>query len=138
MKHAGSDALDQLEPILEEIRRIDGVREKKRGSFSCRSVGFLHFHEDPAGFFADLKVGDDYVRLPINTKSQTQNLPAPRRSGRQFLEERSVVRRLVDRRSAAALGTGSGPARCRYFMSLPQCGQLTSSYFTMRPQYGHL
>jgi hypothetical protein len=73
MKHAGPDALDQLEPILEEIRRLEGVREKKRGSFSCRSVGFLHFHEDPAGFFADLKVGDDYVRLPINSKSQTQN-----------------------------------------------------------------
>jgi len=72
LKHAGPDALDQLEPILEEIRRIEGVREKKRGSFSCRSIGFLHFHEDPAGFFADLKVGDDYVRLPINSKSQTQ------------------------------------------------------------------
>jgi len=23
-------------------------------------------------FFADLKVGDDYVRLPINSKTQTQ------------------------------------------------------------------
>ena len=72
MKHARPGALDQLEPILEEIRRLEGVREKKRGSFSCRSVGFLHFHEDPAGFFADLKVGDDYLRLPINSKAQTR------------------------------------------------------------------
>ena len=72
MKHAGPDALDQLEPILEEIRRLDGLKEKKRGSFYCRSSGFLHFHEDPAGFFADLKVGDDYERLPINSKTQTQ------------------------------------------------------------------
>ena len=72
MKHAGPEALDQLEPILEEIRRLDGIREKKRGSFTCRSGGFLHFHEDPAGFFADLKVGDDYVRLPVNSKTQTQ------------------------------------------------------------------
>jgi hypothetical protein len=72
MKHAGPEALDQLEPILEEIRRLDGLKEKKRGSFYCRSSGFLHFHEDPAGFFADLKVGDDYVRLPINSKTQTK------------------------------------------------------------------
>ena len=72
MKHAGPDALDQLEPILEEIRRFDGLREKKRGAFYCRSSGFLHFHEDPAGFFADLKVGDDYQRFPINSKTQTQ------------------------------------------------------------------
>ena len=33
MKHAGPEALDQLEPILEEIRRLDGLKEKKRGSF---------------------------------------------------------------------------------------------------------
>jgi len=72
MKHAGPDALDQLEPILVEIRRLDGLKEKKRGAFYCGGAGFLHFHEDPAGFFADLKVGDDYVRLPINSKTQTQ------------------------------------------------------------------
>jgi hypothetical protein len=72
MKHAGPDALDQLEPILEEIRRLGGLKEKKRGAFYSRLGGFLHFHEDPAGFFADLKVGDDYVRLPINSKTQTQ------------------------------------------------------------------
>jgi hypothetical protein len=72
MKHAGPDALDQLEPVLEEIRKLDGLREKKRGAFYCGSIGFLHFHEDPAGFFADLKVRDDYVRFPINSKTQTQ------------------------------------------------------------------
>jgi hypothetical protein len=72
MKHAGPEALDQLEPILEEIRRLGGLKEKKRGSFQYRSGGFLHFHEDPAGFFADLKVGDDYERFPINSKTQTQ------------------------------------------------------------------
>jgi hypothetical protein len=73
MKHAGPDALDQLEPILEEIRRLDGLKEKKRGSFYRGSSGFLHFHEDPAGFFADLKVdGNDYLRCPINSNTQTR------------------------------------------------------------------
>jgi hypothetical protein len=72
MKHAGPGALDQLEPILVEVRRLDGLKQKKRGSFYSRSGGFLHFHEDPAGFFADLKIGDDYVRFPINSKTQTQ------------------------------------------------------------------
>jgi hypothetical protein len=72
MKHAGPDALDKLEPILEEIRRLDGLKEKKRGAFYRGSSGFLHFHEDPAGFFADLKTGDDYERFPISSKTQTQ------------------------------------------------------------------
>jgi hypothetical protein len=74
MKHAGAEALDQLESILQEIRQLGGLKEKKRGAFYCRSSGFLHFHEDPAGFFADLKIGDDYERFPINSKTQTQAL----------------------------------------------------------------
>jgi hypothetical protein len=72
MKHAGPDALDQLEPILAEIRKLDGLKEKKRGAFYHRSSGFLHFHEDPAGMFADLKTGDDYERFPVNSRTQTQ------------------------------------------------------------------
>jgi hypothetical protein len=72
MKHAGPDALDQLEPMLEQIRRLDGLKEKKRGSFYCGSVWFVHFHEDPAGFFADLTTGAGSERFPINTRSQTQ------------------------------------------------------------------
>jgi hypothetical protein len=72
MKHAGSDALDRLKPILDEIRRLGGLKEKKRGAFYRGSIGFLHFHEDPAGFFADLKIGGDFVRFPINSKPQTQ------------------------------------------------------------------
>ena len=72
MKHAGPQALDQLEPILAEIRRLEGLREKKRGAFYRGSSGFLHFHEDPAGFFADLKTGGDFVRFPINSTPETQ------------------------------------------------------------------
>ena len=72
MKHAGPDALDQLEPILKQIRQLDGLKEKKRGAFYCGSSGFLHFHEDPAGFFADLKIEGDFQRFPINSAAQTQ------------------------------------------------------------------
>ena len=31
MKHATSVALDQLEPLLAQIRTLDGLREKSRG-----------------------------------------------------------------------------------------------------------
>jgi len=70
MKHAGPQALDELEPILREIRKIEGLTEKKRGTFYCRGNAMLHFHEDPAGFFADLKVDGEFVRLAVNTKRE--------------------------------------------------------------------
>jgi hypothetical protein len=72
LKHAGPQALDRLEPILDEIRRLDGLKEKSRGAFYCGAIAFLHFHEDPAGFFADLKTGGEFVRFPINSTRETQ------------------------------------------------------------------
>ena len=70
MKHAGPQALDELEPILCEIRKLDGLTEKKRGTFYYRGDAMLHFHEDPAGFFADLKVDGEFTRLAVNTKRE--------------------------------------------------------------------
>ena len=68
MKHAGPQALDSLEHILRELRKMPGLTEKKRGTFYRRASAFIHFHEDPAGFFADLKIDGEFVRYPVNTK----------------------------------------------------------------------
>jgi hypothetical protein len=67
MKHASDSALDQLDDLLEAIRRVPGLVEKKRGIFYRASKAFLHFHEDPAGLFADLRPGAEWLRLPVNT-----------------------------------------------------------------------
>ncbi|HVN86542.1 MAG TPA: hypothetical protein VMW17_17040 [Candidatus Binatia bacterium] len=74
MKHAGEQALEALEPLLAEIRRVDGLQEKKRGVFYRKSSGFLHFHEDPAGLFADLKIDGDYQRFPATTARERDAL----------------------------------------------------------------
>jgi hypothetical protein len=74
MKHAGEEALDALEDLLAQIRQLEGLQEKKRGIFYRRSTAFLHFHEDPAGLFADLRVGDDFQRFSVNTKTERKRL----------------------------------------------------------------
>jgi hypothetical protein len=76
MTHAGPEALDLLEPVLAKLRKLDGLRERKRGAFYRGSSAFLHFHEDPAGFFADLKVADDFVRFPVNSGAEVERLLA--------------------------------------------------------------
>ena len=68
MKHAGPAALDELESLLEALRTVDGLKEKSRGVFYRGSKAFLHFHEDPAGLFADVRgAGGDFDRLPVGT-----------------------------------------------------------------------
>jgi hypothetical protein len=66
MKHAGGAALQNLGELLDQIRMKDGVREKKLGVFYRKSKPFLHFHEDPAGLFADLSAGAGFDRYPVN------------------------------------------------------------------------
>ncbi len=57
MKHAGPAALDRLELLLVQIRTLPGLVEKSRGVFYRKGKAFLHFHEDPAGLFADVRFG---------------------------------------------------------------------------------
>ena len=68
MKHAGSAALDRLAPLLERLRGFPGLKEKSRGVFYRAGNAFLHFHEDPAGLFADLRdaEGRDFSRLKVD------------------------------------------------------------------------
>jgi len=74
MKHATAPALDTLEPLLVRLRTLDGLREKSRGVFYRKSRAVLHFHEDPAGLFADLRIADDWDRFPVNTAAERSML----------------------------------------------------------------
>ena len=74
MKHAGARALDDLEPLLEVLRGMAALREKSRGTFYRGSKAFLHFHEDPAGLFADVRLADDFERLRVTTQKERQAL----------------------------------------------------------------
>jgi hypothetical protein len=76
MRHASPATLDALEPLLAEIRQVGGIVERKRGIWTLRSRSFLHFHEDPAGFFADLKTGDDFERFRVATAGERRALVA--------------------------------------------------------------
>jgi hypothetical protein len=66
VRHAGAAALDSIEDLLVEIRAYPGLRERKLGVFYHRSSAFLHFHEDPQGMFADLKLGDRFTRFAVS------------------------------------------------------------------------
>ena len=74
MKHATDIALDKLEDLLKEIRRLGILKENKRGVFYLKSTAFLHFHEDPAGLFADLKMNDQFQRFPVNNAAEKKIL----------------------------------------------------------------
>jgi hypothetical protein len=74
LKHAGSASLDRLESLLEAVRKQPRLKEKKRGTFYLKTKAMLHFHEEPAGLFADLWMGEDWKRMPVNTSAEYETL----------------------------------------------------------------
>jgi hypothetical protein len=81
VRHARPADLAPLAALLEELRRIDGLQERSPGTFYRRSKGFLHFHADAAGMFADLKVDGEFVRSRVSTvREQRALLAAVRRA----------------------------------------------------------
>lgn len=76
MKHAGQDALDRLEPLLKQLRHRKVLKEKSRGSFYRGGRAFLHFHEHGLEFFADVRAGDEFERLPATTVADRKALLA--------------------------------------------------------------
>jgi hypothetical protein len=74
MRHASSAALDELDVFLAQLRSIPGLVEKKRGVFYRRSRAFLHFHEDPSGLYADVRLSEEFERFPVRTPAERETL----------------------------------------------------------------
>ena len=77
MRHARDADLDRIEPLLEQLRSIDGLTEKSRGVFSVRSRACLHFHADGDDTYADVRLGtDEFERTRATTKAEQRALVA--------------------------------------------------------------
>src|SRR4051794_10113843 len=74
VRHAREAALDELEPLLLQLRQLNELVERKRGVFYRRSKAFLHFHEDPSGLHADVRLASDFERFRVQTLAEQREL----------------------------------------------------------------
>ena len=75
MKHATSETIASIEPLIDKIRAIAGLKEKKPGIFYYKSSAFLHFHEDGDRVYADVKlVPPKFERMPVSSRNQQDKL----------------------------------------------------------------
>jgi len=75
MGHAGDAALDRIEALLGELRATDGLTERKRGNFARGSRAFLHFHANPSGVYADVRL-DAWERFRVTTRAEQRRFVA--------------------------------------------------------------
>jgi hypothetical protein len=74
VRHAASADLDRLEALLEELRKLPGLRERKRGYFSRGPKAILHFHEDAGDLYADVKFDGAFERVRVTGPSEQADL----------------------------------------------------------------
>jgi len=75
VKHAGSASLDTLADLLAAIRK-NGLKEPSRGVFYRKGKAWLHFHEDKAGLFADIRVNGEWERFRVSEPDERVTLLA--------------------------------------------------------------
>jgi hypothetical protein len=73
VKHAGPEALDSLAKLLAAVR-ARGLKEPRRGIFYRKGKAWLHFHEDKAGLFADIRLGSEWERFRVSDAAEQANL----------------------------------------------------------------
>jgi hypothetical protein len=98
MRHAGPATLARIPELLEELRARGVLRETRPGVFTLKSRAFLHFHDDPSGVFADVRLADDFVRLRVSTASEQSDLLAQIDECLGEIESRATDRRRRDAR----------------------------------------
>ena len=75
MKHAGPATLAILAPLLARVRALPGIAERSPGCFYKGARSFLHFHEDPSGPHADVRLdGSAFTRLRVESAQEQDAL----------------------------------------------------------------
>ena len=77
MKHAGPATLATIMPLLQRLRAQPGLVERTPGCFYRGSKAFLHFHDDPTGLWADVKLRPPgFARLRASEAAEQEALLA--------------------------------------------------------------
>ena len=77
MRHARPEDLDRVEALLAELRAIDGLKERSRGTFYVRSRAFLHFHEHEGDILCDVRLdpaASDFDRRTVTSAAAQRAL----------------------------------------------------------------
>ena len=81
VKHAGPATLERLADLLDELRSISGLVEPRPGVFHRKGRAFLHFHEDPTGAYADVRLREEFERHRVETADERQAFVSLIRTG---------------------------------------------------------
>jgi len=69
-----STNIDCLAPLLSILRSYPALREVRPAGFHLHGKDFIHFHETPAGIFADVRLSKGRIRMSVSTPFEQLDL----------------------------------------------------------------
>jgi hypothetical protein len=66
--------LDRIAPLLDALRAHPALREARPTVFHLNDRNFLHFHDEPEGIFADVRLSKGFVRMPVSFPAEQSEL----------------------------------------------------------------
>lgn len=66
--------LETLASLLGVLRAYPVLNEVRPTAFHLDGRDFIHFHEEPEGLFADVRLSKGRVRLPVSTQAEQAEL----------------------------------------------------------------
>ena len=67
MRHETNETLEML---LNFLKSYEILSEMKPTNFHLNGKGFIHFHDEPDGLWADIFLSKGRLRMPANTASE--------------------------------------------------------------------
>ena len=64
------DTIEALSILLNFLRSYEILNEVKPTYFHLNGKGFIHFHDEPDGLWADIFLSRRVKRMPANTASE--------------------------------------------------------------------
>jgi hypothetical protein len=65
---------ERIAPLLEVLRENAALREVRPTVFHLEGREFLHFHDEPDGAVADVRLTRSFVRMPVSSSSEHAEL----------------------------------------------------------------
>ena len=64
------ETIEALSILLNFLRSYEILNEVKPTNFHLNGKGFIHFHDEPDGLWADIFLSKGRLRMPANTASE--------------------------------------------------------------------
>jgi hypothetical protein len=69
-----STTLNCIALLLNVLRAHPALDEVRPAAFHFNGRDFIHFHEEPEGIFADVRLAKGRVRMPVSTRFEQAEL----------------------------------------------------------------